>query len=343
MATPAELQAMRDALVLAADPSIRPGANPRVGCVLLTPAGARVAHGAHRGAGTPHAEVVALAAAGARARGATAVVTLEPCNHTGRTGPCTQALLAAGVARVVFGQPDVDPVAAGGARTLRSRGVAVEGGVLADEAEALNVEWAFAATARRPHVTWKYAATLDGRVAAADGTSRWITGPEARRDVHRLRSVADAVVVGTGTALVDDPQLSVRDDSGDPAPRGMQPLRVVIGRRQLPGTARVHDDTAPTLLLPTRDPHEALVALWDKGIRRVLLEGGPTLAGAFWRAGLVDRTIAYVAPALLGAGASALADAGVSTIDGAVRLSVTDVARLGADVRITAEPNHRRV
>ena len=341
MATTEERDAMHRALLLAADPTIRPGANPRVGCVLLDGAGSVLAQGVHRGAGTPHAEVDALVAAGQAARGATAVVSLEPCDHTGRTGPCTDALLAAGVARVVYAQTDPNPAAAGGATRLRAAGVDIEGGVLEAEATALNAAWTFATVHARPHVTWKYASTLDGRVAAADGTSRWITGPAARRDVHALRAASDAVLVGTGTALVDDPQLAVRDDDGNPLPYERQPLRVVVGRRALPAGARVGDGCAPTLTLATHDPGEVLESLWKRGVRRVLLEGGPTLAGAFWAAGLVDRVVGYLAPAVLGAGPSALGDAGISTIAGAVRLTVTDVACVGDDVRITADPTGR--
>ncbi|HZI98896.1 MAG TPA: bifunctional diaminohydroxyphosphoribosylaminopyrimidine deaminase/5-amino-6-(5-phosphoribosylamino)uracil reductase RibD [Actinomycetales bacterium] len=336
-----EADAMRRALVLAATPGIRPGVNPRVGCVLLRPDGGVVAEGTHRGAGTPHAEVEALERAGGAARGATAVVTLEPCDHTGRTGPCTQALLAAGIARVVFAQTDPHAVAAGGAATLRAAGVDVEGGLLADQAEALNLEWAAAVTLGRPHVTWKYAASLDGRSAAADGSSRWVSGPESRHEVHERRRAADAVVVGTGTVTADDPRLTVRVD-GEVLPYIQQPVRVVVGRRPVPAGARVLDDSAPTFHLTTHDVDEVLTCLWDTGIRRVLLEGGPTLAGAFWRADRVDRVVGYVAPALLGAGAPALVGTGITTIADAVRLELVDVARVGADIRLVAVPTARR-
>jgi diaminohydroxyphosphoribosylaminopyrimidine deaminase/5-amino-6-(5-phosphoribosylamino)uracil reductase len=329
-----ETDAMRRALAVAVSPDAPPGPNPRVGCVLLAPDGTVLAEGHHRGAGTPHAEIDALSRAGASARGATAVVTLEPCNHTGRTGPCAQALLEAGVARVVYAQADPNPVASGGAETLRAAGVDVEGGLLADEASALNPAWTFAVTAGRPFVTWKAASTLDGRIAAADGTSRWITSSEARAEVHELRATVDAIVVGTGTVLADDPHLAVRRAGETVA--GPQPLRVVVGLRDLPAGARVLDDAAPTLHLRTHDPREVLAALVDHDVQHLLLEGGPTLAAAFVRAGLVDAVRWYVAPALLGAGPSALADAGMSTISEALRLTVTDVALVGADVRIDA-------
>ncbi|HEX6232938.1 MAG TPA: bifunctional diaminohydroxyphosphoribosylaminopyrimidine deaminase/5-amino-6-(5-phosphoribosylamino)uracil reductase RibD [Jiangellaceae bacterium] len=336
MASPTEIAAMRRALELAQTPDVPIGPNPRVGCVVLDSGGAIIAEGYHRGAGHPHAEVEALTASGKRARGATAVVTLEPCNHLGRTGPCSQALLAAGITRVVYAQADANPVARGGAETLRIAGVDVEGGVLADEARDVNPVWTFAVETGRPYVTWKYAATLDGRSAAADGTSRWITSPQARADVHRLRAECDAILVGTATVLADNPQLTVRDDADRPLDARRQPLRAVMGLREIPANAAVLDAAAETVLLTTRHPAEALKLLFERDRQHVLLEGGPTLAGAFWQAGLVDRVVAYVAPALLGAGPAALSGAGIGTITDAIRLEIIDIARVGPDVRLTA-------
>ncbi|MFW6774781.1 bifunctional diaminohydroxyphosphoribosylaminopyrimidine deaminase/5-amino-6-(5-phosphoribosylamino)uracil reductase RibD [Nocardioides sp. CPCC 205120] len=341
-ATPAERDAMRRALALARERG-RPGPNPRVGCVLLAPDGTELAAGAHTGAGTPHAEVVALAAAaeaGVDVRGATAVVTLEPCNHTGRTGPCAQALLAAGVARVVVAQTDPTPTAAGGAATLREAGVEVLTGVLVDEVEPLNRAWTTAVTRGRPFVTWKFAATLDGRSAAADGTSRWISSPAARADTHRLRAEADVVLAGTGTVLDDDPRLTVR--GADDAPLPVQPLRAVMGLRDVPDGAQVLDATAPTVHLRTRDPHEALALLAEREARHVFLEGGPTVAAAFLTAGLVDEVVVYVAPLLLGAGRSAVGDLGITTVTDALHLQVLDAATVGTgedtNVRLVLRP-----
>ncbi|QZY30819.1 bifunctional diaminohydroxyphosphoribosylaminopyrimidine deaminase/5-amino-6-(5-phosphoribosylamino)uracil reductase RibD [Nocardioides coralli] len=314
---------MRRALSLAATPGVPRGPNPRVGCVLLAPDGSEVAEGFHRGAGSGHAEVDALAAAGEDARGATAVVTLEPCNHTGRTGPCSQALIDAGVRRVVFAQTDHNPVAAGGADRLRVAGVDVAGGLLADEARDLNRAWTFAVEHDRPFVTWKLATTLDGRSAAVDGTSRWISSRAARLDTHRLRGECDAVLVGTGTVAVDDPELTVRDEVDDPVAH--QPLRVVMGERDLPDQRRVLNDRAETLHLRTRDPLEVLTTLFARDCQHVFLEGGPTLAAAFWQAGLVDEVVAYVAPMLLGSGASAVGELGIGTIADAAHLHVADV------------------
>jgi diaminohydroxyphosphoribosylaminopyrimidine deaminase/5-amino-6-(5-phosphoribosylamino)uracil reductase len=330
-----ETEAMRRALALAATPGVPLGPNPRVGCVLLAPDGEVVAEGYHHGAGTPHAEIEALRLAGARARGATAVVTLEPCDHTGRTSPCSVALLQAGVIRVVHAQSDPNPVAAGGARRLVAGGVEVVGGVLADEAEALNPLWAFAVTHGRPFVTWKAAGTLDGRVAANDGSSRWITSPESRAEVHVLRSQVDAVMVGIGTVLEDDAHLAARSH-GIVLPRERQPLRVVVGRRDIPERARVLDSAAPSLQIREHDPSAILAVLHRRDVQHVLLEGGPTLAAAFIRAGLVDAVRWYVAPVLLGAGAQALGSVGINSISDALRLEITDVARVGDDVRIDA-------
>jgi diaminohydroxyphosphoribosylaminopyrimidine deaminase/5-amino-6-(5-phosphoribosylamino)uracil reductase len=352
MASPArsgqlEVAAMRRAVALAARGLGTTSPNPVVGCVVLDARGEVAGEGWHERAGGPHAEVRALAAAGPHARGGTAVVTLEPCAHTGRTPPCVQALLTAGVARVVFAVADPGQVAGGGGAALAAAGVSVEGGVLAAEAERVNEAWLTSARRRRPHVLWKFAATLDGRSAAADGTSRWISSAASRAEVHELRRQVDAVVVGVGTVLADDPALTARDAGG--ALLGRQPLRVVVDSAgRTPPGARVLDDAAPTLVATAAevgagpdgrvDLAKLLAVLHARGIVSVLLEGGPSLAGAFLAAGLVDRVTAYVAPALLGAGPAALADAGVGTIADAVRLDVDDVTVVDGDVRISGRP-----
>jgi len=312
--------------------------NPPVGAVVLDAAGAVVGEGATSPPGGPHAEVHALAQAGERARGGTAVVTLEPCAHTGRTGPCADALIAAGVARVVVAVPEPTRSATGGAARLRAAGVDVELGVeQAEAAQGALAGWLTGVSAGRPQVVWKVATTLDGRVAAADGTSRWITGPDARAAVHRLRAGCDAVLVGSGTALADDPQLTVRDAAGHTAER--QPLRVVLDRRgRVPAGARVHDGAARTLVSRAPTPAALLAELFGLDVRRVLLEGGPTLAAAFLAAGLVDEAVVHVAPTLLGAGAHMVGDLGIPTITDALHLAVTDVTRLGGDVQIRLRP-----
>jgi len=330
---------MRRALELAQRPGVPLGPNPRVGCVLLAPDGSIVAEGFHRGAGTKHAEADALVNAGDAARGTTAVVTLEPCNHTGRTGPCAQALIDSGVARVVYAQSDPNPLAQGGADTLRGAGIDVHGGLLADEAKRVNRAWTFAMEHQRPFVTWKFATTLDGRSAALDGTSRWVSNAAARRDTHRLRGECDAVLVGTQTVIDDDPHLTVRDELDEPLPRDRQPLRVVMGLREIPPASHVLDDAAATAVLHTRDPKEVLTELFRLDRQHLFLEGGPTVAAAFVRDGLVDEVVAYVAPLLLGAGRSAVADLGITTMTEALQLQVHDVTVLGDNVRITMGRN----
>lgn len=308
--------------------------NPCVGCVLVGADGQLLGEGWHRGAGTPHAEANALAAAGGRAPGSTAYVTLEPCHHTGRTGPCSRALAEAGVTRVVYAVPDPSAPAAGGAAWLAEQGVATEAGLLETEATALNRTWLHLARTGRPWVTWKLATTLDGRSAAADGTSQWITGPDARADVHEQRARCGAVLVGTGTALTDDPHLTARRPDGRLHDR--QPLRVVMGQRDLPEHARVFDDVAQTVHLRTRSPREVLTHLAGRGVHHVWLEGGPTVAAAFMTDGLVDEIVAYVAPVLLGRGRPSVSDLGITTIADALRLEPTDTRVVGHDIRITA-------
>ena len=339
MATPREVEAMRRALELATSDEAPPGPNPRVGCVIVSREGTTIAEGFHRGAGSDHAEVDALRKAGEAARGATAVVTLEPCDHTGRTPPCSGALIAAGVERVVYAQADPNAVAAGGAARLVAAGIEVEAGVLAAEAAAINEPWAFAVTHGRPLVTWKAAATLDGRVAAADGSSRWISSEQSREQVHDLRAEVDAVLVGTGTVIADDPTLTARTASGGLRPR--QPLRVVVGMRSIPPGSRVLDGAAETMHLRTHDPVEVVASLQSREVRHALLEGGPTLAAAFLGAGLVDRVVWYVAPMLLGAGFPAIDAFGVGTLAEAVRLSEVRVDQVGADARIRGVVGHR--
>ncbi|MDZ8170985.1 bifunctional diaminohydroxyphosphoribosylaminopyrimidine deaminase/5-amino-6-(5-phosphoribosylamino)uracil reductase RibD [Microbacterium xanthum] len=334
-ATPVETEAMRRALSLAhRGPR---GANPQVGAVILSPDGDVLAEGWHRGAGTAHAEVDALAKlpAGA-ARGATAVVTLEPCDHTGRTGPCSEALLAAGVARVVYAVDDPGDASSGGAERLRAAGVEVIAGLLADEGGHLLTTWLDAQRLGRPHVTVKWAQSLDGRAAADDGTSQWITGTAAREDVHRRRADADVIVAGIGTVLADDPALTARTPGGDLHDR--QPVPLILGSRDIPETAAVRRHPRPFLHRRGHDLPALLAELHGLGFHRVFVEGGPTVAGAFLRAGLADEILAYVAPMLLGGRHAAIGDIGITTIRDARRLQTVSVDMLGDDLLIVARP-----
>lgn len=341
--TAAAQQALRRAIDLAALGAGTVLPNPVVGCVLLSPDGRVVGEGYHRRAGGPHAEVVALADAGAAARGATAVVTLEPCNHTGRTGPCSVALIEAGVAAVVVAVRDPWPAAAGGIETLRAAGIAVTQaqGEIADAAADVNRVWLTSTRRGRPFVTLKAGMTIDGRVAAADGTSRWITSATSRADVHRLRAEVDTMMVGVGTVLADDPLLTVRCADGDAV--GRQPLRVVVDSSgRTPPSAKVRNADADTLIATAAefggaarvDLPALLAHLYQSGRRHLLLEGGPVLATAMLDAQLVDEVLVYVAPMLLGAGHSLLHGGAVGTLADAHRAELRAVDRFGSDVRL---------
>ena len=322
--------------------------NPWVGCVVIDSAGEVAGEGATAPPGGPHAEIAALAEARGRARGGTLYVTLEPCAHQGRTPPCTDAIVAAGVARVVAAIGDPDPVVAGaGFSALEAAGVSVTTGVLADIVRDQLNPYLVHRTTGRPFVVLKLAVTLDGRIAAPDGSSRWITGPEARRDVHRLRAESDAVLVGAGTVRADDPELTVRSDNGDAGAEeegtgegeraetpGRQPLRVVLG--QAPAGARI---------LPALEVDGELGAVLDdlgrRGVVQLLVEGGAHVAHAFHRDGLVNRYVWYLAPVLLGGddGRPVFAGPGAATMADAWRGRLVSVRRLGSDVRIDIEPD----
>lgn len=337
-----------------------PSPNPPVGAVVLRD-GVIVGVGHHARVGAPHAEVAALREAGPLAHGATLFVTLEPCNHHGRTPPCTDAILAAGVREVVFAVADPNPhVAGGGAARLRAAGLSVRQGFgpLQADAEALLAPWRTFITAGRPRVTLKLAMSLDGRIATRTGDSRWITGPEARADGHALRAANDAVLVGSSTVRSDDPRLTVRD-----APCSRPPLRVVIdGRGRTPDEAKIFSIAdAPTCLVTTgAHPREALAArgvdvmqvgavdgghallpevlrgLAARGVVSALCEGGGGLHGALLDAGLVDAVVAYVAPTLLGGvdATMAVQGAGFARLADALRLRWSDVRRVGNDLRL---------
>lgn len=308
------------------------GPNPRVGCVIVRD-GAVLAEGYHRGAGTPHAEAAALASArerGVDVTGATAYVSLEPCTHTGRTPPCADALTEARVGRVVYAVEDPNPTASGGGEVLRGRGIPATLHPDAS-ARALNRRWLMAVARERPYVIAKWAATLDGRTAAADGSSFWITGDEARNHAHGVRATVDAIVVGTGTVAVDNPSLSARPGGAE---GGHQPLRLVVGDRDTEGASVWRDDNA--VRVPGHDPAGVLAEAWRRECRVVLVEGGATLTTAFLAAGLVDEVHAYIAPAILGSGTTAVGDLGIGTMSSVLR--AWDVTRtpLGVDTLVTA-------
>jgi diaminohydroxyphosphoribosylaminopyrimidine deaminase / 5-amino-6-(5-phosphoribosylamino)uracil reductase len=360
---------MRRALELAALGSGLVSPNPMVGAVIVRD-GLVVGEGWHEGPGKPHAEVVALATAGDLARGATLYSTLEPCDHVGRTPPCTRAIIDAGLAGVIASTSDPNPVVDGrGFERLRASGIDVETGVLEDASRRLNAAFERHVVTGRPFVTLKTAASLDGKTAARDRSSRWITGEAAREDVQRLRAAADGIVVGAGTVIDDDPSLTVHD----PSYRGRPPLRVVVDASgRVPADARVFDGSAPTVVATTERADRGVVEAWTatgadvmsfdrdetggvclpdvlahlgkRDVQGVLLEGGATLAWSFVRERLVDRVVLYLAPKLIG-GAQApgvLMGEGFAPIGRAAALRIVSVERIGDDLRVEADVHRDR-
>jgi diaminohydroxyphosphoribosylaminopyrimidine deaminase / 5-amino-6-(5-phosphoribosylamino)uracil reductase len=355
---------MRRALELAQRGSGRVSPNPMVGAVVVRD-GEIVGEGWHAGPGTPHAEAMGLAEAGDRARGATVYCTLEPCDHSGRTPPCTLALIDAGVERVIAAIQDPNPIVDGSGFThLREAGIGVDVGLLQGEARRLNAGFERHVTTGRPYVTLKMATSLDGKVAARDRSSKWISGPASREDAHRLRAANDAILVGAGTVIADDPSLTVRGE----ADTGRAPLRVVVDAAgRIPVTSAVFDDKAPTLVVTTSAAESSVVATWrsaaaevvcfdadeagsvalaevldDLGKRDVqglLVEGGPTVAWNFVRDGLIDRVVFYIAPKLVGGAfaPSALMGEGFAPIASALDLRFERVDRVGDDLRLEAD------
>jgi diaminohydroxyphosphoribosylaminopyrimidine deaminase/5-amino-6-(5-phosphoribosylamino)uracil reductase len=342
--------------------------NPMVGAVVVAD-GRVVGEGWHEGPGTPHAEILALLQAGDRARGATLYVTLEPCAHTGRTGPCAPVVADAGIARVVTSVQDPFPEVDGrGFSLLRSRGVVVETGLLAEEGHELIRGFATHASTERPFVTLKLAASLDGRIAARDGSSTWITGEESRRDAHGLRARAGAVMVGAGTAIADRPRLTVRLDGY----RGRQPLRVVMDASgRTPPDGPLFDGSAPTLIVTSRRSTKEVRRSWVEGgaevavsgdqeiglgqvldvlghephqIQDLLIEGGSTLAWSAIRDGVVDRLVLYLAPKLVGGDSSPgiLGGKGFETLADAASVEIRSIDRLGSDIKVVADVHRDR-
>jgi diaminohydroxyphosphoribosylaminopyrimidine deaminase/5-amino-6-(5-phosphoribosylamino)uracil reductase len=355
----ADSQWMAKALRLAERGLYTTSPNPRVGCVLVKEDKV-VGEGWHERAGEPHAEVHALRAAGGAAKGATAYVTLEPCSHFGRTPPCADALIAAGVKRVVAATQDPNPLVSGqGLQKLRAAGIAVESGLMEAAARELNIGFVARMTRGMPWVRSKIAASLDGRTALANGTSKWITGDAARRDVQHWRARSCAVLTGIGTVLADDPQLNVREIEA-----GRQPLRVVLDRElRIPADAKILQ-SGKTLVYTASADRAKLDAIQAKGtevrtlagadgkvdlaavmrdlaqrgINEVLIEAGRTLNGALLRAGLVDELVLYLAPQMLGDAARGLADLGELTqLQQRIALQWQDVRQVGDDLRIVAK------
>jgi diaminohydroxyphosphoribosylaminopyrimidine deaminase/5-amino-6-(5-phosphoribosylamino)uracil reductase len=352
---------MRRALTLARKGVGKTSPNPAVGAVIVRD-GVIVGEGWHRRAGTPHAEIHALAKAGDKARGADVYVTLEPCSHFGKTPPCADALLAAGVARVFVGMIDPNPLVSGqGVERLRGAGVTVATGLLTEECRRLNEGFIKHVTTGRPLVVLKTALTLDGKTATASGDSRWVTSPRSRKLVHRLRSELDGVMVGVGTLLADDPELTVR------LVKGRSPLRIVVdsGLRTPPRAhllttgesdvlvatvctdgariAALTEAGAEVLICRERngrvDLADLLARLGARGVQSILLEGGETLAGELLRSGLIDKFLFFLAPKLVGGdGKGLFAGPGAGLMNQAVPLRIGKISRVGGDILLEAYP-----
>jgi diaminohydroxyphosphoribosylaminopyrimidine deaminase / 5-amino-6-(5-phosphoribosylamino)uracil reductase len=300
--------------------------NPNVSAAIYGEDQQLIADGFHdRTNSVDHAEVIALKKAGAASRGATLVVSLEPCSHQGATPPCTQAIIDAGIAKVIYAVADPNPLAAGGAQKLMDAGIVVEHQRSA-ELEFVQRAWLHKERTGRPLMVWKVATTLDSKVAASDGTSQWITGPESREDVQALRAQSDAIVIGTNTALVDNPHLIPRGHAA-------RPVRIVCGEQVVPPTHRVFDDEARTILVKSKSIPELIKVLTDEGFNQVLVEAGPTLGSALMASGKIDELIVYQAPKMLGAGKEFVSHLGISTLEDHIELELLSVAQFGGDIK----------
>ena len=300
--------------------------NPIVGAVITSATGEFISEGFHQG--TDHAEVVAINAAKCIPTGAIIYVTLEPCNHQGKTPPCTEAIIDAGIKKVVYAVSDPNPVAAGGGEHLRASGIEVEQGLLESESAFDNRAWLTKIAKQRPRITWKIASTMDGKVAAADGTSKWITSEIARADVALLRSQADAIVSSTATVKADNPLLTSKG-------AGKNPARIVMGGSEIASGSQILNADAETIAIKSRDLQELITLANSRGFNQLLIESGPTFGTALLKAGLIDEVILYQAPTFFGSGAPCISDLGVSTISERLDFEIADVEVIGADLKIT--------
>ena len=301
--------------------------NPNVAAAIYAADGTLIADGAHnRQVSIDHAEVVAIKKAGGAARGAAIVVSLEPCNHTGTTGPCVDAIIEAGITRVIYAVKDPNPVAAGGAERLKSAGIDVE---FVESKELRNAQgaWLHRIATGRPYFIWKVATTLDGRIAASDGTSQWISSDASRADVQKLRAQSDAILIGTGTALADNPTLRPRIE-GAPTP-----LRIVMGGRDVPADFNLHDGVSQTIFLKSHSVDELYKSLDYLPVNQVLVEAGPTLGSALFAAGVIDEVVIYQAPKALGSGRTWLEEIGISTISEAAHFELLSAEKIGVDMK----------
>lgn len=300
--------------------------NPIVGAVITSATGEVLSEGFHQGG--DHAEVIALNAVKEIPAGSIIYISLEPCNHHGKTPPCVDAIINAGIKKVVYAVSDPNPIATGGAERLRAAGVEVESGIGEEQARLENRAWLTKIELGRPRITWKIASTMDGKVAASDGTSKWITGDLARTDVARMRSQVDGIVTSTATVIADDPLLTSKG-------LGKNPVRIVMGATELSAKMQISNDAAETVLIKSRNFDELLSLAEERGFNDLLIESGPTFGTALLRANLIDEIVLFQAPTLLGSGTPSIGDLGITNIAGRLDFEISDVEVIGSDLKIT--------
>lgn len=300
--------------------------NPNVSAAIYSADGTLIASGFHdRKVSLDHAEVIAIKGAQSLARGATMVISLEPCAHKGTTPPCTQVIIDAGITKVIYALIDPNPIAAGGAQVLRSAGIDVEY-IHSAKLEFIQRAWLHKIQTGKPLMIWKVATTLDAKVTASDSTSQWITGPQSRDDVQLLRAQSDAILIGTNTAIIDNPHLIPRGHSA-------RPVRIICGEQAVPATNQIFDNEARTVVVKSKSIPDLMSMLSDEGFNQVLVEAGPTFGSALLVSGNIDELIIYQAPKLLGAGKDFVSDLGISTLDNHLELELLSVERCGSDIK----------
>jgi len=300
--------------------------NPIVGAVITTATGEFISEGFHQGG--DHAEVIALNATKEIPAGSILYVTLEPCNHQGKTPPCVDAIVKSGIKKVVYAVSDPNPAAAGGAERLRAAGIEVQSGIGEEEARLINRAWLTKMELGRPHITWKIASTMDGKVAASDGSSKWITGEFARTDVAQMRSQVDAIVTSTSTVIADDPLMTSKGF-------GKDPVRIVMGTTEIKAGAQIFNDLAETVLVKSRNLKELITLANERGFNQLLIESGPTFGTALLRENLIDEIVLFQAPTLFGSGTPAIGDLGITNISGRLDFEISDVEMFGSDLKLT--------
>jgi diaminohydroxyphosphoribosylaminopyrimidine deaminase/5-amino-6-(5-phosphoribosylamino)uracil reductase len=300
--------------------------NPIVGAVITSATGEFISEGFHRGA--DHAEVIAIKAAKEIPAGSTIYVSLEPCNHHGKTPPCVDAIIESGISKVIYAVSDPNPVASGGAERLQAAGIEVISGLNEIQARFENRAWLTKIEKQRPRITWKIASTMDGKVAASDGSSKWITGEPARVDVALMRSQADAIVTSTATVKADDPLLTSKG-------AGSNPVRIVMGTTEIASDYKVLGNDSETVLIKSHNFKDLINVANERGFNQLMIEAGPTFGTALLRADLIDEIVLFQAPTFLGSGLSAIGDLGITNIAGRLDFEISDVEVIGADLKIT--------